>query len=56
MLRLASSFIASAVLVFLGAGLLGAAVYPATPELKVIGTVTIHAHPHQVASQAPHGL
>ena len=55
MLRYASRLLASIAIVFLGLIALGAAVRPA-PELKIIATVTAHAHPHQVAQSAPHGL
>lgn len=55
MLRLASSFLASAAIVLLGLNLLGATVAP-QPQLKIIATVVAHAHPHQVAASAPHGL
>lgn len=55
MLRYTSSLLASIALVFLGLTALGTVVRPA-PELKVIATVTAHAHPHQVAQSAPHGL
>jgi hypothetical protein len=55
MLRYTSSLLASIALVFLGLTALGAVISPA-PELKVIATVTAHAHPHQVAQTKPQGL
>ena len=55
MLRYTSSLLASIALVFLGLTALGSFVTP-TPELKTIATITVHAHPHQVAQTKPQGL
>ena len=52
MLKIFANVIAAVAIAVLGFSLLGSAVSPQTPQLKIIATVVAHAHSRNISSSS----